>query len=323
MSLFLLFFVLLFETFLGDVCKALNVTVSPAPTVRYMEGDNATLFCHVSQRRKANSALAVRWAFSPSSRAEYLMVKMNKFGIVQAYGNYTRHVNTKRVQLLEARPGKVYKLIILNLRKTDQGRYLCKVQEVGKHRNKWTAWSNGTAATEVQVMSPTPVDDPILKKNSNDTWNLFEDLYLYAVLVCSVGIISVLLFTLIIFCQCIFNKRRTKAKHYLVKCPQNSSGETVTSVTSMNSLSPLQPKKEKKSKAKPETPPAIPAKAPIRLASQKLKLLKPQTGKVVLPKIAEESLTYAELELVKPKVEAKGICTGTVYAKILFEENEM
>lgn len=38
------------------------------------------------------------------------------------------------------------------------------------------------------------------------------------------------------------------------------------------------------------------------------------------PKIAEESLMYAELELMKPLPEAKTVTTGTVYAQILFED---
>lgn len=38
------------------------------------------------------------------------------------------------------------------------------------------------------------------------------------------------------------------------------------------------------------------------------------------PKITEESLTYAELELVKPLPDAKTSKTGTVYAQILFED---
>lgn len=98
----------------------------------------------------------------------------------------------------------------------------------------------------------------------------------------------------------------------------HSSGETVTSVTSM---SPLQPKKLKKRKEKAELPPAIPEKAPIANIP-KPKLLKPQR-KLMLPKIAEENLTYAELELMKPIQEAKGIPSTTVYAQILFEENKM
>ena len=38
---------------------------------------------------------------------------------------------------------------------------------------------------------------------------------------------------------------------------------------------------------------------------------------------AEENLTYAELELIKPHRAAKGIPTSTVYAQILFEENKL
>ncbi|KGL81568.1 V-set and transmembrane domain-containing protein 4, partial [Tinamus guttatus] len=170
------------------------------------------------------------------------------------------------------------------------------------------------------VISPRASDDPTFKKN-HEAWKFFEDLYVYAVFVCSIGIISVLLFTLVILCQSLLNKKRSTVKHYLVKCPQNSSGETVTSVTS---LSPLQPKKvkKKKEKEKVEQPPAIPAKAPIANNFPKPKLLKPQR-KLILPKITEENLTYAELELMKPIQEAKGIPSTTVYAQILFEENKL
>lgn len=108
-------------------------------------------------------------------------------------------------------------------------------------------------------------------------------------------------------------------RHYLVKCPQNSSGETVTSVTS---LAPLQPKKGKRRKEKADVPPAVPAKAPVAAAPHKPKLLKPQR-KVALPQIAEESLTYAELELSRPRRAAAGAPSSTVYAQILFQENEL
>ncbi|XP_067156123.1 V-set and transmembrane domain-containing protein 4 isoform X1 [Apteryx mantelli] len=346
-----------------DICEALNVTVSPGPTVRYAEGDNATLYCHISQKRKTDNLLAVRWVFAVSPTQEYLMIKMTKFGSVQYYGNYSHHFHKQRLRLLKEKHGTMYKFLILSLQQTDQGHYICKVQEIGKHRNKWTAWSNGTAATEIKVISPRASDDPTFKKN-HEAWKFFEDLYVYAVFVCSIGIISVLLFTLVILCQSLLNKRRSTVKHYLVKCPQNrfasylkdcislkacctlscpadhlaslspetvlkillchllpGSGETVTSVTSM---SPLQPKKvkKKKEKEKVEQPPAIPAKAPIANNFPKPKLLKPQR-KLILPKIAEENLTYAELELMKPIQEAKGIPSTTVYAQILFEENKL
>uniref|UniRef100_A0A8C8SYB0 V-set and transmembrane domain-containing protein 4 n=1 Tax=Pelusios castaneus TaxID=367368 RepID=A0A8C8SYB0_9SAUR len=299
----------------SDVCEALNVTVSPGPTVRYTKGDNATLYCYVSQKRRTDNLLAVRWVFALSPTQEYLIIKMTKFGVVQYYGNYTHHFHKQRLHLVKERHGTMYKFLILNLQPTDQGHYICKVQEIGRHRNKWTAWSNGTAGTEVKVIS----SEESTLGETHEAWKFFEDIYIYAVFVCSVGILSVFLFTLVILCQSLLNKKRSRVKRYLVKCPQNSSGETVTSVTS---LSPLQPKKVKKKKAKTEQPPAVPAKAPIANTFQKPKLLKPQR-KMILPKIAEENLTYAELELIKPHLEAKGVRTMTVYAQILFEENKL
>lgn len=41
------------------------------------------------------------------------------------------------------------------------------------------------------------------------------------------------------------------------------------------------------------------------------------------PKIVEENLTYAELDLVKPIPEPKASCSGTVYAQILFGEQQL
>ncbi|XP_055468285.1 V-set and transmembrane domain-containing protein 4 [Psammomys obesus] len=167
------------------------------------------------------------------------------------------------------------------------------------------------------VISLKAAEDSLEKKKV--TWAFFEDLYMYAVLVCCLGILSVLLFTLVIACQSVLHKRKSRVRHYLVKCPQNSSGETVTSVTS---LAPLQPQKGKRRKERADVPPAVPAKAPIVTTFHKPKLLKPQR-KVALPKITEENLTYAELELIKPHRAAKGVPTNTVYAQILFEENQL
>ncbi|KAB0384193.1 hypothetical protein FD755_006110, partial [Muntiacus reevesi] len=215
------------------VCGALNVTVSPGPVVDYLEGENATLLCHVSQKRRKDSLLAVRWFFARPDSQEALMVKMTKLRVVQYYGNFSRSAYRQRLRLLEKRRGTLYTLSVLTLQPADQGHYVCKVQEISKHRNKWTAWSNGSSGTEMR------------------------DLYVYAVLVCCVGILSVLLFTLTIIWQSVFSKRKSRVRHYLVKCPQNSSGETVTSVTS---LAPLQPKKGKRRKEKVDVPPAVPAK---------------------------------------------------------------
>ncbi|XP_025736181.1 V-set and transmembrane domain-containing protein 4 isoform X2 [Callorhinus ursinus] len=255
-----------------QVCGALNVTVSPGPVVDYLEGENATLLCHVSQKRRKDSLLAVRWFFARPNSPEALMVKMTKLRVVQYYGNYSRSAFRQRLCLLEERRGALYTLSVLTLRPADQGHYVCKVQEISKHRNKWTAWSNGSSATEMRVISLKASEDSSVEKKK-ETWAFFEDLYIYAVLVCCVGILSVVLFTLTIIWQSVFSKRRARARHYLVKCPQNSSGETVTSVTS---LAPLQPKKGKRRKEKADVPPAVPAKAPIATTFHKPKLLKPQ-----------------------------------------------
>ncbi|XP_028368072.1 V-set and transmembrane domain-containing protein 4 [Phyllostomus discolor] len=301
-----------------EVCGALNVTVSPGPVVDYLEGENATLLCHISQKRWKDSLLAVRWFFARSNTQETLMVKMTKLRVVQYYGNFSRSSYRQRLRLLEERHGVLYTLSVLTLRPADQGHYVCKVQEISKYKNKWTAWSNGSSETEIRVISLKASEDSSFEKRKR-LGHFFSDLYMYAVLVCCIGILSVLLFTLTIVWQSVFSKRKSRARHYLVKCPQNSSGETVTSVTS---LAPLQPKKGKRQKEKTDIPPAVPAKAPIAATFHKPKLLKPQR-KTTLPKIAEENLTYAELELIKPHQASRGIPTSTVYAQILFEENKL
>ncbi|XP_013004068.1 V-set and transmembrane domain-containing protein 4 isoform X2 [Cavia porcellus] len=135
-----------------EVCWALNVTVSPGPVVDYLEGDNATLLCHVSQKRLKDSLLAVRWFFAGANSPEALMVKMTKLRAVQYYGNFSRSAHRRRLRLLEEQRGARYRLSVLTLRPADQGQYVCRVQEISKHRNKWTAWSNGSSATEMRVL---------------------------------------------------------------------------------------------------------------------------------------------------------------------------
>ncbi|XP_007441561.2 V-set and transmembrane domain-containing protein 4 isoform X1 [Python bivittatus] len=211
----------------------------------------------------------------------------------------------------------MYTFLILNIQQAEQGRYICKVQEIGKQRNKWTSWSNGSASTEVQVIPSHFLDDSSAEEK-HKAWAFFEDLSVYAVMMCSAGILSILLFTLVILCQILSNKKRSHVKHYLVKYPQKSLQETVLSKAVG---SPVQPKQMKGMK-KTEEPPAVPAKAPISNTFSKPKLLKPQR-RVTLLKGAEENLTYAELELLKPHQEAKGVSSVTVYAQILFEENNM
>ncbi|XP_045426641.1 V-set and transmembrane domain-containing protein 4 isoform X2 [Pipistrellus kuhlii] len=280
-----------------DICGALNVTVSPGPVADYREGENATLVCRVSQKRWANSLLAVRWFFGRPSAKVTLMVRRSKHGAVKFYGRFHNSSFQQRLRLREQRQGRLhnYTLSLLSLRPADQGHYVCKVQEITQQRSRWTVLSNSSSETELR------------------------DLYVCAVLLCCVGILSVLLFTLAIAWQSVLSKRKPRVRKYLVKCPQNSSGETVTSVTS---LAPLQPKKGKRRKEKADVPPEVPAKAPTATTPHKLKLLKPQR-RDALPRIAEENLTYAELELTKPPRAAKGAPTSTVYAQILFQENSL
>lgn len=140
---------------IAEVCGALNVTVSPGPVVDYLEGENATLLCHVSQKRRKDSLLAVRWFFAAANGSrEALMVKMTKLRLIQYYGNFSRTANQQRLRLLEERQGALYRLSVLTLRPADQGQYVCKVQEISKYRNKWTAWSNGSSATEMRGEDP-------------------------------------------------------------------------------------------------------------------------------------------------------------------------
>ncbi|KAJ8361385.1 hypothetical protein SKAU_G00179100 [Synaphobranchus kaupii] len=303
--------VLLTRSFVGEVCEALNVTVTPGPVTICPEGGNVTLSCRVSQRKWASSLLVVRWLFSRQEGApEQLIVKLNmRKG--QYYGNYTKRFAPPKLRLSEEDEGKAYSLLVLGVSQEDGGRYVCRVQEIRKHRNRWRASSNGTATTELRVHALQTA------KNREGIWRLFQDVYLCAVLICSVGLVCMLLFLVIISCQ---HLQRKRARYNLVKNPQNSSGETVTSMTGS---SPGLPWKRTSKDPPSETPPDIPAKAPMGDKGRRPKLLKVQARKVVLPKITEESLTYAELELVKPQAEPKTACTGTVYAQILFEERQM
>ncbi|KAK9401591.1 V-set and transmembrane domain-containing protein 4 [Crotalus adamanteus] len=238
---------------------------------------------------------------------------MTKYGVVQYYGNYTSHFYKRRLRLMEEKHRTMYTFLILNIQQAEQGHYICKVQEIGKQRNKWTSWSNGSASTEVQVLPSHFLDE-----EKHKTWAFFEDLSVYAVLMCSAGILSILLFGLVLLCRILSHRKRSHVKRYLVKCPQKSLEESGSA--SKAAGSPGAPAQRRGPRAT-EAPPAVPAKAPISHAFSKPKLLKPQR-KLTLLKGREESLTYAELELLKPPQEAKGVSSATVYAQILFEENK-
>ncbi|XP_072312743.1 V-set and transmembrane domain-containing protein 4 [Eucyclogobius newberryi] len=323
MKFFSVVFVLLTHALFGDICFAINVTIIPAPFTVAQEGQNISLSCIVSQRRRNAALPVVKWTFLPAGayRAEdELLIARVNMRKARFYGNYTKSFSWPKMKLTVVKQGKIFDLTILNVVEGDRGLYMCRVQEFKKHQERWKASSNCTAATELRVhVLPTT-------RAKESLWSLFEDVYLCAVLICSVGLLCMCMFTVTVTCQYLHRKRRLKEPYHLVKSPQNSSGETVTSVIS---VSPALPKKQRRYRKKrsrhyqEETPPEIPAKVPIGDKTRKAKLLKPQQRKFLLPKIVEENLTYAELDLVKPLPEAKACCNGTVYAQIMFEEQQL
>ncbi|XP_030631677.1 V-set and transmembrane domain-containing protein 4 [Chanos chanos] len=303
----------------GGVSKALNVTVTPSPFTIAAEGENVTLSCLVSEHRRSTSLPVVRWMFQSGHGSDEQLVAKVNMRRAKFYGNYTKSFPKPKIKLTVVKHGKIYNLLIMNVSSQDRGIYTCKVQEFKKHKDRWKASTNSTAATELKV-HVLPVN-----RAKEGLWSLFEDVYLCAVLICCVGLLCMCIFTVAVTCQYFQRKSRLKENYHLVKSTQNSSGETVTSVVS---LSPALPKKQKRYKRQKtaeekEQPPEIPAKAPIADKLRKPKLLKAQPRKVLLPKIAEESLTYAELELVKPLPDAKTTNKGTVYAQIVFEDKPL
>uniref|UniRef100_H2LYV1 V-set and transmembrane domain containing 4a n=1 Tax=Oryzias latipes TaxID=8090 RepID=H2LYV1_ORYLA len=300
--------VLVLTKALLTVCQALNVTVTPGPVVLVTEKDNLTLSCLVSQRKRSNSFLILRWFFSPLTfpslappssppptssptldPSQFLIVKT---GIrkLKLYGNYTRRFPHPKFHLHDEEGGDIYRLLILNLTGMDQGFYSCKVQEIRKYRNTWRSSSNGTSTIQLKV-------------------------YVCVVIICSLGLLSIFLFTVVLTCQYLHRRHRLKS-YLLVRCPE-SSGETVTSSSSCSSSSPRTPRKENGQKTNREiaVKPKPPEEPPIYIP----------------PKPREESLTYAELELVRPRKELPRSSSpeptdsspDTVYAQILFQENHL
>ncbi|XP_068183371.1 V-set and transmembrane domain-containing protein 4a isoform X2 [Antennarius striatus] len=340
-----------------EVCHALNVTVTPGPIVTVSDKDNMTLSCLVSQRKRSGSVLILRWFFSPFSApthtpppsspsssppphplepSQYLIVKM---GIkkMKLYGNYTRRFPQPKFRLYEETEGEVFLLQIVNLTETDQGSYTCRVQEIRKHRNTWRASSNGSSSTQLTVRLT------LADATREGLWYFFADVYLCAVIICSLGLLSIFLFTLVLICQFLHRRQRLKASYLLVKCPESSSGETVTSSSSTSSSSPRAQRRDTRQKADSEKavtppkpprqpPPLLPAKVPFAAKRpQKPRRLKTCPRGLAPPRAAqEESLTYAELELVRPKPEppassipnTTATSPDTVYAQILFQEKQ-
>ncbi|KAJ0005148.1 hypothetical protein NQD34_011362 [Periophthalmus magnuspinnatus] len=307
------------KALLSEVCHALNVTVTPGPVVMVTEKDNLTLSCLVSQRKRSNSVLILRWFYSPPvspttipkdssphpSTQEPNQFLIAKLGIkkIKLYGNYTRRFPKPKFRLFEEQEGELFRLWILNVSGMDQGLYSCKVQEIRKLRNTWRSSSNGTGSTQLM------------------------DVYLGAVLICCLGLLSIFFFTLVLSCQYFYRRHRLKSKektyiefgpnHMLTLCIfPNSSGETVTSSSSSSSSSPKALRKDTRPTipARTITPPTLPREPPPHT---------PNKGKTIL--------TYAELELVRPRPHPSALSSAdptpsdsdTVYAQILFQEKQL
>uniref|UniRef100_A0A665UM37 V-set and transmembrane domain containing 4a n=1 Tax=Echeneis naucrates TaxID=173247 RepID=A0A665UM37_ECHNA len=261
------------------------------------EKDNFTLSCLVSQRKRTNSVLILRWFFTPLASSQFLIVKM---GIkkLKLYGNYTRRFPQPKFHLHEEAEGELYRLRIFNVTQTEEGFYTCKVQEIRKHRNTWRASSNGTSTTQLTVHFT--LEDG----SSEGLWRLFADVYLCAVLICSLGLLSIFLFTVVLTCQYFHRRHRLKASYLLVKCPET-----------------------------PAVPPVLPQKHRGKMEDRNLtEGLKTQPRRSTSRVTQEDSLTYAELELVRPRPEPQAASSNpdpapsssdTVYAQILFQEKQL
>ncbi|XP_031761624.1 V-set and transmembrane domain-containing protein 4 isoform X3 [Xenopus tropicalis] len=266
MTLFILTSALLSQSLIAGISFCLNVTVHPHPWVQHATGENTSLWCSVTQRRRQDSLLTVRWVFSSESGPEQIIGRITKFGTAHTSGNWSHRGN-----LSSDGPGKGYRLMLRDLRLSDQGQYICRVQEVARHRNRWTAVSNGTADTKLKVTSHSVSEEKKLF-----AWNLFQVRW---------------------------------------KCPHESPNDESPSVTDLLSPPPSMRKKKKNRSKDVDTPPAIPVKGPsVRLTRNTEKPL-------LLPRLVEEGLAYAELELMKSPPPVKEPTASTVYAQILFEES--
>uniref|UniRef100_A0A3B3BRJ7 V-set and transmembrane domain containing 4b n=1 Tax=Oryzias melastigma TaxID=30732 RepID=A0A3B3BRJ7_ORYME len=278
------------------LCLAINATITPSPFTVAQEGQNVTLTCVVSQRRRNSALPVVKWTFLPAGTErpedELLIARVN-MRKARFYGNYTKSFTWPKMKLTVVKHGKVFELLILNVSEDDRGLYLCRVQEFRKHQDRWRAASNCTAATE---------------KSTKKMYSFFNiRLYVYKLIVGSLRDRALVLLK----------------DSYLLKSPHNSSGETVTSEAN---VSPALPKKERRYRKKrskglqEELPPEIPF-FPSCFLSPRLLPFVLHVG--LQPRIVEENLTYAELELIKPLPEMKAACSGTVYAQILFKEQKL
>lgn len=132
---------------------AINVTITPSPFTVAQEGQNITLSCIVSQRRRNAALPVVKWTFLPAGtdrpEDELLIARVN-MRKARFYGNYTKSFPWPKLKLTVVKQGKIFDLLILNVSEGDRGLYMCRVQEFKKHQDRWKASSNCTAATELR-----------------------------------------------------------------------------------------------------------------------------------------------------------------------------
>ncbi|XP_056626854.1 V-set and transmembrane domain-containing protein 4 isoform X4 [Triplophysa dalaica] len=191
--------------FFGNICSAINVTVIPSSFTVVAEGDNITLSCQVSQRRRSVSLPVVRWMFQPEWGGELLLARVNmrkeKF-----YGNYPKSFQKPQMKLTVVKQGKIYNLLIMNITEQDSGLYSCRVQEFKRHQERWKASNNSSASTKLRV-HVFPADRP-----KEEMWSQLEDVYLCTVLVCCVGLLCMWMFTVAVSCQYLQRKEHLKAQ---------------------------------------------------------------------------------------------------------------
>ncbi|XP_068448304.1 V-set and transmembrane domain-containing protein 4-like, partial [Clinocottus analis] len=146
-------FALLTRALLGDLSLAINVTITPSPFTVAQEGQNVTLTCVVSQRRRNAALPVVKWTFLPEGAQrpedELLIARVN-MRKARFYGNYTKSFPWPKLKLTVVKQGKIFDLVVLNVSERDRGLYTCRVQEFRKHQDRWKASSNCTAATQLR-----------------------------------------------------------------------------------------------------------------------------------------------------------------------------
>ncbi|XP_072881757.1 V-set and transmembrane domain-containing protein 4a isoform X4 [Hemitrygon akajei] len=293
---------LLTKLLITDFCEALSVIVTPGPVVEFTEGQRGSLFCRVSQQRRKNSYLSLVWFFSNAENSNQRILRVNRTGHVQAFRNCKEH--HCELQFFQQGAAKIFVLIIDKFHSSDEGHYRCRVQEIAYLNRRWLSISNGENGTEVRVrlLQTTTV---VVPQSTQQTWTVSKA---------------------VIVCQILKNRKKTKARKYLTNEPNSSSGEMVTNTVSS---SIFQTKSGKKTIAAGDAPPPVPVKIPRREASTKRKFLNKHDAKSILPRIVEDSLTYAELELTPTHPTAPPVTSSptaqspsTVYAKIFFSKNQ-